>query len=418
MLKRWIPEFTWVALGKLSSLLGSVILVKFLTHSLDLIEYAQITLGLTICNFFTQVIMGALGQGIGRVYVDAASRSDFSGFKKSLFNINKSVILLYIYLIAAALLAGLLFGLQQWMPFALILIVYSYVYGLNDISAGLQNLARNRKQSVLAGLIEIVIKLVLIYGLVRIFDLGVLSVVIIYLLASLIALMYQVRVFEMLETLPATAANDKKVSDWRQQIFLISTPAAFAGIFVWLQQASDKWALNYFHGSESVAQYTVVYQLGYAPFLIGMGVVMSLLTPVIYKTQKRSIMKKLLIFVLGITALGIVFSVAYFEKLFAFIVDIRYVAASKYLPFMLVSAGLFQAGEIVSSQMMGENRSKDIFKVKMLAACVCVMSNTLGAYLYGIPGVVGSMIVFGLTYFVLFMAFLVSKNSTGVCDGK
>lgn len=418
MLKRWIPEFTWVAFGKLSSLLGSVILVKLLTHSLDLGEYAQMTLGLTVCNFFTQVIMGSLGQGVGRVYVDAASRSDFSGFKKSLFSINKSVILLYVCLITAALMVGLLFGLQQWVPFALVLIIYSYVYGLNDISAGLQNLARNRKQSVLAGLIEVVIKLSLIYGLMRVFDLSVLSVVIIYVLASLISLVYQVRVFEMLGALPAAAANDRKTSDWRQQIFSISTPAAFAGIFVWLQQASDKWALHYFHGSESVAQYTVVYQLGYAPFLIGMGVVMSLLTPVIYKTKQRSIMKKLLIFVLGITALGIVFSVAYFEKLFALIVDIRYVAASKYLPFMLVSAGLFQAGEIVSSQMMGENRSKDILKVKILAACICVISNTLGAYLYGIPGIVGSMIVFGLTYFCLFMTFLGSKNSTGVCDGK
>jgi len=418
MLKRWIPEFTWVVVGRLSSLLGSVILVKLLTHSLDLNEYTQITLGLTVCNFFTQVIMGALGQGIGRVYVDAAARSDFSSFKKALFNINKIVILLYGCLITAALMVGVLFDLQQWIPFALALILYSYVYGLNDIAAGLQNLARNRKQSVLAGLVEVVVKLSLIYGLMRVFDLSILTVVIIYVLASLIALVYQVRVFEMLDTLPAKDADDKRSSDWRQKIFLIFTPAAFAGIFVWLQQASDKWALNYFHGSESVAQYTVVYQLGYAPFLIGMGVVMSLLTPVIYKTQQRLIMKKLLIFVLGITALGMVFSMAYFESLFAFVVDIRYVAASKYLPFMLVSAGLFQAGEIVSSQMMGENRNNDIVKVKIMAACVNVVLNMLGAYLYGIPGIVGSMIVFGLVYFCLFMMILVSKKSTGVCDEK
>ncbi len=418
MLKRWIPELTWVIFGKLSSLLGSVILVKLLTDSLDLNEYAQITLGLTISNFFTQIIMGALGQGIGRVYVDAASKGDFLGFKKTILNINKSVLKVYICLIIISLVIGLLLSLGEWLSLVCVLMIYSYIYGLNDISIGLQNLARNRKQSVFGGLFEIVIKLVLVYGFMQIFDLNAFFVVTIYIMASLGTLIYQAFVFEMLHTLPVTTSNDRSVTDWRQQIFLISTPAAFAGVFVWMQQASDKWALNFFHGSESVAQYTVVYQLGYVPFLIGMSVIMSLLTPMIYKIKQRSIIKKLLAFVLLATLLGMAVSAAYSEKIFALIIDSKYIGASKFLPYMLLSAGLFQAGEIVSSQMMAENRNDEIFKVKMLAACICLLLNILGAYLYGIPGIVSAMIIFSLVYFSLFWTFLISKNSTGVCNEK
>ena len=86
--KRWIGELTWVIFGKVASLVGSIILVKLLTQSLDLDEFAKITLGLTICNLFTLIIMGALGQGIGRVYIDVETKSDFFDFKKTLI-INK-----------------------------------------------------------------------------------------------------------------------------------------------------------------------------------------------------------------------------------------------------------------------------------------------------------------------------------------
>jgi O-antigen/teichoic acid export membrane protein len=418
MNKRWIGELTWVIFGKAASLVGSIVLVKLLTQSLDLDEFAKITLGLTICNLFTLLIMGALGQGIGRVYIDVETKSDFFEFKKTLTKINRSVLLIYASLTTVFTIMALLFGWQKWLALVVILMVYSYVYGLNDISMGLQNLARNRKQSVLGGFIEVLTKLVLIYWLMTIWDLNVFFVIVIYVMSSLVALAYQASVFKKLDKSPVQNSSDKKDNNWQHQILSISTPAAFAGIFVWLQQASDKWALNFFHGSESVAQYTVVYQLGYAPFLIGMGVVMSLLTPIIYKTKQRSLMKKLLIFVFLITAFGVVISAAYFEKFFELIIDSRYSAAAKYLPFMLVSAGFFQAGEVVSSQLMSENRSKDIFKVKMLTACICLVSNVVGSYFYGIPGIVGSMIFFGIVYFAIFWTFLISKKSTGVYDGK
>lgn len=417
MNRRWIGELTWIVFGKISSLVGSIVLVKLLTQSLDFDEFAQITLGLTVCNFFTLIIMGALGQGIGRVYIDLESKNDFLDFKKALVKINRSVLCIYASLIIFITIIVILFGWQKWLALILILMVYSYVYGLNDISMGLQNLARNRKQSVLGGFAEVFTKLALIYWLMTIWDLSVFYIIIIYIISSLAALAYQASVFKKLAKIPVQ--NNVNINNnWQLQILSISTPAALAGVFVWLQQASDKWALNFFHGSESVAQYTVVYQLGYAPFLIGMGVVMSLLTPIIYKVKQRSLMKKLLIFVLLITVFGVVISAAYFENLFELIIDSRYSAAGKYLPFMLVSAGFFQAGEVVSSQLMSENRSKDIFKVKMISACVCLVFNVAGSYFYGIPGIVGSMIFFGIIYFAIFWTFLISKKTTGVYDGK
>jgi O-antigen/teichoic acid export membrane protein len=418
MNRRWMGELTWVVFGKISSLVGSMVLVKLLTQSLDLDEFAKLTLGLTVCNLFTSIIMGALGQGIGRVYVDVVSKNDFYDFKKTLAKINRIVLLVYASLLIFVGVMVFLFGWQKWLALALILMVYSYVYGLNDISMGLQNLARNRKESVLGGFAEVFAKIAFIYWLMTIWDLSVFYVIVIYIVSSLVSLSYQASVFKKLDKLSVQTSIDYKNKNWQHQILSISTPAAFAGVFVWLQQASDKWALNFFHGSESVAQYTVVYQLGYAPFLVGMGVVMSLLTPVIYKAKQRLLMNKLLIFVFLITAFGVVISAAYFEKFFELVIDSRYSAAAKYLPFMLVSAGFFQAGEVVSSQLMSENRSKDIFKVKMLTAFICLVSNVIGSYFYGITGIVGSMIFFGTIYFAIFWTFLISKKTTGVCNGK
>ena len=71
-------------------------------------------------------------------------------------------------------------------------------------------------------------------------------------------------------------------------------PASIWGLFVWLQQASDKWALNYFSGAEFTSQYAILYQIVYMPFSMGIGVILMLFTPIIYQSESDKIIKLLL----------------------------------------------------------------------------------------------------------------------------
>ena len=64
---------------------------------------------LTGCNFLTQLIMGPLGQGLGRVYLDAVSKNDFYGFVREIVTIDKYVKKIFLVLFGVSLILGILF---------------------------------------------------------------------------------------------------------------------------------------------------------------------------------------------------------------------------------------------------------------------------------------------------------------------
>lgn len=82
-------KFAWVLPGKVIAFIGSILLVKLLTHSMDVDAYAHLMLGLTICNFFARILMGAAGQGIERFYIDAIFHKEFVCFKRKILKINR-----------------------------------------------------------------------------------------------------------------------------------------------------------------------------------------------------------------------------------------------------------------------------------------------------------------------------------------
>lgn len=76
-------EGTWIIIGRIGSVLGSLALVRILTGFLTPAEYGQLALGLTLVALYGKVVFGGLGAGIGRYYVIAAERDDLHGYLAS-----------------------------------------------------------------------------------------------------------------------------------------------------------------------------------------------------------------------------------------------------------------------------------------------------------------------------------------------
>jgi O-antigen/teichoic acid export membrane protein len=409
---RFAGEFAWVLAGKAVAFIGSILLIKILTHSMNVEAYAQLMLGLTLCNFFTQLLMGAIGQGVGRVYVDAVENNENSAFGAALFKLNKKI--LAIYALTIFLLFIVFFYMGDIKFFVLVsgLVVYSYINGLNDISAGLHNLARNRAIASIGPSFDSLLKIALIYSILAIIkDLIPEYVVYAYILSATIVLFYQVKSYKNLNLKfdQLLLKHDK----WIDGILRIALPASFWGLFVWLQQASDKWALKLFANEDSVAQYAVIYQIGYAPFLMGVGVVMAFLIPMIYKKSQNNIIRNMLIFVGVLTAFSFIVVQQYYAEIVSVVVSAEYQKAAHFIPYMILAAGFYQMGDVFSVQLMRENRPKTLLKIKIFSSLICLMTNMIGAYLYGLSGVVASMVLFGFLYFISFVSVSLFGIKTG-----
>jgi O-antigen/teichoic acid export membrane protein len=412
---RFAGEFAWVLAGKVIAFIGSILLIKLLTHSMDVEGYAQLILGLTICNFFTQIIMGATGQGVGRVYVDAVEVKNFTGFSSGIFAINKNILIIYaIFLISASIIFAFYSNLELY---ALIvsLFFYSYLNGLNDISSGLHNLARNRAESAIGPSLDAIVKIGLIYGLYLAFQkLNAISVICAYLVSSSLVLLYQNKVFQKLKLKYANSSINGEY--WKNEIIKIALPASFGGFFVWLQQASDKWALKYFQGNESVSQYSIIYQIGYAPFLMGMSVVMTFSIPLIYRRGKNNIVRGLVCLVVVLTLMAFLIASQFAKEILGLVVSDEYSKAAPLLQFMILAAGFYQLGDVYAAQLMQEKRSRTLLKIKISTALVCLIANSYGAYLYGVAGVVSSMVLFGFLYFITFFCISFFRKNNGVSN--
>ena len=78
--RRLIKEGSWIVLGQLMMIAGSLVGVRLLTELLSPDAYGQLALGMTIATLVNQIVLGPLGGGIIRFYAHAVESSDLAGY--------------------------------------------------------------------------------------------------------------------------------------------------------------------------------------------------------------------------------------------------------------------------------------------------------------------------------------------------
>jgi O-antigen/teichoic acid export membrane protein len=408
-----LSEGGWIILGKAASFIAMLAMVRLLTERLDIIEYGKLALGLTLFNLMTQLIMGALGQGIGRYYSLAALEGGYDEFFRASMRMLKKTGFLILGLGTLCALIALVIGKVEFALFAIGLFAFSYFSGLNDISSGLHNLARNRMIAVRNAALELLIRLPIVGIILIVFPKSAAVVVAGYLASSLI-LTYVVK-RSIAKLRPVNSPAPESPIDWQAQILRLSLPASVWGIFVWLQQASDKWMLQAFATTRDVAQYAVIYQIGYTPLVTLMGVLTTLFIPMLYQRVRstRALVNKLLLFVTLMTLIGVLVSWFLGDRIMGMLASRKYLEVAHFLPYMVLAAGLYSAGDILCIKMMGDIKTRQIMSVKILASLIGVALNVAGARLYGLEGVIYGIVLFGAVYALMFAVLYI--NSTPQC---
>jgi O-antigen/teichoic acid export membrane protein len=237
-----------------------------------------------------------------------------------------------------------------------------------------------------------------------------------YLIATVLVLLSQLWFFwhrwwpEVSRAHPHPAAAKK----WRQQIGGYTRPFIIWGAFLWVQQVSDRWALQTFSTTSDVGYYSVLYQLGYGPMVMLTGIVVQLLQPILFKragdgtdygrvTDTRRLNYALVWAFLALTVVGVALAQLLHVWAFQVFVAASYWEASGLLPWMVLSGGLFACGELLATALMSGLLTNRLSTVKIGTALVGIALNVAGASWLGLRGVVFASAGFSGLYLVLTM---------------
>lgn len=413
-LKRLAKEGSWIILGQVVTVAGTLALVRILTEYLAPAEYGQLALGLTVAGLLNQTIFGGIGNGIGRYYAIAAEADDLNGYLR-----DARTLLVYgtmaAIVVGVVLLTGLeRFGYSQWTGLAAAALVFAVFSGYNSAIGGIQNAARQRAVVALHSGLNAWLKIVL--AVLFMLWLGTTSqaVVIGYVASTLIVTLSQL-VF-LRRTIPRRVVPSARRHGWLQWMWSYSWPFSTFGVFTWMQQVSDRWALESFASTAEVGHYAVLFQLGYTPIILVTGMATAFLGPILFQRSGDAtnalrnagvhrLSWVLTYLTLTVTGIATLLIFAAHEWIFSLVVASEYRSLSALLPWFVLSGGLFAAGQTFSLKLASELKPRAIAKAKIATAVLGVGLNLLGAVLAGLHGVVFALVSFSASY-LLWMVFL------------
>jgi O-antigen/teichoic acid export membrane protein len=407
-IKRLAKEGSWIVVGQIAVVAGALVLVRVLTEYLTPAQYGQLALGLTVAGLINQVVIGGITAGIGRFYSIAAEKNDLPGYlhaSRWLVGYATAAVVA----IALVLMAGLLWlGYSQWMGLAAAALAFSVFSGLNTSLSVLQNAARQRAVDAFHGGLGAWLKILLVAGVMFWLGSSSTAVVLGYALSSLLVTGSQL--FFLRRLIPPRGEKPQTSANWGRQMWTYSLPFSVFGIFTWTQQISDRWALQAYASTQEVGLYAVVFQLGYGPSGLIMGIAITFLGPILFQrsgsatdqtrnTSVHRIAWRITFAGLLMTALSFVFAFFLHEWIFQLLVAEKYHAVSYLLPWIVMAGGIFAAGQMLFLKLMSEMKSAPMIAAKILTAILGVGLNIYGASKFGLQGAVGALVAFSGIYF-------------------
>jgi O-antigen/teichoic acid export membrane protein len=427
-IRRLSKEGSWILLGQAAALAGSLVGVRLLTELLEPAAYGELALGMTIATLVNQVLFGPLSNGITRYYSPAFEAADVGGYLSAARRLvlqASSAIALAIPVTAIGLSMA---NQVEWIPLAISVLIFAVLSGSNSILSGIQTAARQRAVVALHQGIEPWARFLLAAALLL--WLGPTSTIALIGYAIAIAIVLGSQYLFFRRTIGTGAREPRTMnSEWRRLIWRFSWPFSLFGLFTWLQLASDRWAIGLFATTREVGMYAVLFQLGYYPMSLLTGMLMQLAAPVFYQragdardinrnAHVESLTWRITLGVLAGTCAAVVVALLVHVQVFHVFAASEYGAVSYLFPWMLLSGGVFAAGQTVALNLMSQMKPDAMIWAKTVTAVLGVAMNFAGAYLYGITGIVIASVAFSISYFAWISVLFVRGRQATIVNGS
>lgn len=414
--RRLFKESFWVVLGQGVAVLGSLVGVRLLTELLDPATYGEFALGMTAAAFVSLIVFGPLGAGITRFYAPAVEHGGLGGYLKAVRRLVLTATVIIVLMTILVDIGLLIAGRAEWIAITSAALTFAALSGYYSILGGIQNAARQRSIVALHQGMDSWSRLLVAAGLIWWLGMSSAVAMVGYALGTILVLASQYAFFRKIAQQNSVVIDQR---NWHKQILGYSWPFGAWGIFVWAQSASDRWALGLFAATQEVGLYAVLFQLGYYPISMVTGMAAQLLTPIFYqhagdgsdsrrKAKVNSLSWRMTWLTLGVTGILFLAAMLFHAQVFKVIVAKEYASVSYLLPWMMLSGGVFAAGQTMALNLMSQMKAHTMMAAKISTALMGVALNFAGAYWFGIKGIVIASVIFSALH-LLWVAMLSKK---------
>ena len=393
-------------------MLGSLATLRVLTELLDPRAYGEFALGMALATAVNIVVLGPLGNGAARFYAMAREQSELEEYWTAL----RRLLMLATGLIALALLCTVLalgiLGRSAWSGIVATSLLFATLTGHNFVLNSIQNSARRRTVVAFHDGIGPWFRLLGAAFLILIFGGKSVAAMAGYILAMVGILLSQ-RTFFKRTFLLNLNAHDRNLRphEWERRIWSYCWPFAVWGVIGWTRFVSDRLAIQSYLTTADVGLYSALFQLGYYPTNILVGLVLQLTAPIAYEragdASSAARMKSVYQFNLYITIAALLATLItalitwrFHDEIFALFVARRYSSVSAFLPLMILSGGIFGASQITSISLYSSSETRSLVFQKSTIMLLGILLNFAGAAVYGITGVVLGLLIFSLAHFM------------------
>jgi O-antigen/teichoic acid export membrane protein len=396
-------EFALVLLGQAGVAVAGLVGLRLLTTLLVPAEFGRLALGVSLAALLQQITFGPLAVATLRFAGPAQDAADFPGFVAEVDRLLFRATGLCLVIAVGAGAAVLLLGVEHWVAFGGACLWFAVASGV--LSTRLSLDAALRRRGWVAG-VQVgseTIRFGFGAGAVVLFGTrSALFVMIGFAAAATLSALIQRR--------RAAADRRREPGEWTGRVIHFARPLALTGALTWSQMASDRWSLNALLSTAHVGAYSVIYQIAVAPFSLVGTMIQQLLAPIVFRSSgsggeaasvrasHRPVLLAVAVLLLA-TAAAAGVAWRFHDMIFSIMVGPGYDQYSSLLPLGVVAGGLLASAQVVATTILTRGATRELIVPKAVTAVMGVGLNILGAYLFGIQGVLFANAVFGLVYF-------------------
>ncbi len=415
-------EVTWILAGQAVAAAGGVFGVRLLTTALPVDNYGELALAMTVAALGQQVVLGPLSGAALRFFASAVERGQLESYLAALKRLLLESAALVLALAVLCHTVALAPGLRAALPWVPVTFLFALISGTNTVADGIQNAARQRRIVAWHQGLGQWLRYGLAIGCVALLGTSGIAAMWGYTIASALVLTSQCIL--LMHTLPRFRhaqpnSSGQDVRAMSVTMFRYGLPFSTWALLRWARSSADPWMIQTLRTAREVGLYQVLYQLGYYPIVLVSTAMMQFIAPILFaragdgsdasRFLKSHRMNLVLVWIcLATTALGVVLSALLHRAVFWAFVAPAYRDVSALLPLMVLSGGLFAAGQTSSLALMTAQATSALIKPNIVTALLGIALSAAGAALWGIPGVLAGGCVYSLAY-VIWMARLMCQ---------
>jgi O-antigen/teichoic acid export membrane protein len=416
-----VAEFLVLASGNALGILASIAMIRLLTEHMSTDAYGKLALALTFGVLVNQIYMARLANASARLFASAKTQ----GESAALFAAIRSV---FINHTGQVIVLGAMFG---WISvrlaeigsvsLALAVTLVSLIGGINAITIGILNAARWRASVAILNTADPLIRLAVIACWIQ-QDNSIDPATVLWIQAGsgcacmLIALFRWRTLYQQSHLIHDSQKRVTETGKWKSQLASYGRPLAVLGAIAFVHQMSDRWALNVLLGPADVGLFAALYQLGFLPFSLLSALALSLFAPILFEAaESRSLGLDdqglrlnlaagvgMLLITLGVFCIGL----AYGEPICRLALGEQFRVISPLLPWALLSAGLFETGQLLALHLQAKLAMKQWMWIKGSISCLGIVMNVCGVAYAGVAGLIWAMLTFSLLYLTAISAWI------------